>query len=538
MCSMRKNELAHGPSADVRENIWRRIADGASADGGLKTNIFVQRVKHTFLEFAAPCELADAHDIHGGRSRAASDDSIVYGEYGCADRLTPGKSILAQSTPWKSTLAQSTLAYAGHATPWKSTLAQSTFGAESDFNGTSSTSYSAGVEECWPTDVELACASVLQETAGMPRRGLKKQAVASHCNVSYERCNDTRPLQDIYGLPNSFQVDQQVGYCNVSNELCNDTTALQDNYGLPISFHVDQQGSKEFQAGKAQAEKEIAVVLNLREQAQDANELAAYFEMQAARLREQVLIAEQFIATESDCNAKLDCNVRSGTWNGDEKLDYNEKWDCKRPWNCDENLKGKCRSSMTKGSTSLPSISEADVDVGSLPESGDVIAAHQRHAKRHHQRRGHFYSASKSSKDNTTLMLRNIPNSYTREALLEHFEEFGLLDCVDFIYVPMDFNRAVGLGYAFVNVASSKDAERAKQMFDGFSSWRTASQKVCEVSFSYPLQGLDAYIEHYRNSCLMHESVPDCCKPALFEGGIRQPFPMPTRQIPLPRIKR
>jgi RNA recognition motif-containing protein len=155
------------------------------------------------------------------------------------------------------------------------------------------------------------------------------------------------------------------------------------------------------------------------------------------------------------------------------------------------------------------------------------------------KRQGQLIAASsKSSARKTTLMLRHIPNKYTREALLSHIEEFGLQDCIDFIYVPMDFNRMVGLGYAFVNFASSEGAEHARQMFDGFRSWRTTSHKVCEVSFSYPLQGLDAYIEHYRNSCLMHESVPDCCKPALFEAGIRQPFPAPTRQIPVPRVKR
>ena len=153
-------------------------------------------------------------------------------------------------------------------------------------------------------------------------------------------------------------------------------------------------------------------------------------------------------------------------------------------------------------------------------------------------------AASKSHKGNTTLILRNIPNKYTREAFLEHFEEFGLQDCIDFMYVPMDFDRVfhrvpMALGYAFVNFASSKDAERAKEMFDGFRSWRgTTSQKVCEVTYTFPRQGLDAHTQHYRNSCLMHESVPDCCKPAVFEAGIRQPFPMPTERIPMPRRKR
>ena len=36
-----------------------------------------------------------------------------------------------------------------------------------------------------------------------------------------------------------------------------------------------------------------------------------------------------------------------------------------------------------------------------------------------------------------------------------------------------------------------------------------SSQKVCEVCWGNPLQGLGAHIVRYRNSPVMHQSVPD-----------------------------
>lgn len=138
----------------------------------------------------------------------------------------------------------------------------------------------------------------------------------------------------------------------------------------------------------------------------------------------------------------------------------------------------------------------------------------------------------------TTLMLRNIPSSYTRDALLGLIQGMGFHRSCDFIYAPMDFHRDSGLGYAFVNFTTEAEADRAKQMLEGFSAWGVASHKVCEVSYSHPFQGFSEHIDQHRNSCVMHESVPDSHKPAIYEGGVRQPFPAPTRPVAQPRMKR
>jgi hypothetical protein len=100
----------------------------------------------------------------------------------------------------------------------------------------------------------------------------------------------------------------------------------------------------------------------------------------------------------------------------------------------------------------------------------------------------------------TTLMLKNIPNDYTRDMFLDILDSNGFRGCYDFVYLPVDSNRRVGLGYVFVNCVSSSDAEQMRRSLQGFLHWRVPSHKVCEVCWGEPLQGLQAHIDRYRNS--------------------------------------
>jgi len=140
----------------------------------------------------------------------------------------------------------------------------------------------------------------------------------------------------------------------------------------------------------------------------------------------------------------------------------------------------------------------------------------------------------KGSVPMTTVMMRNIPNNYSRQQLLDLINDQGFVNCYDLAYLPIDFKTEVGLGYAFINFVSSEDAERFRQYFHGFSSWSVHSSKICEVSWSDVLQGVADNIERYRNSPVMHESVPDDFKPVLFRNGQRIPFPPPTKRIRAP----
>lgn len=135
---------------------------------------------------------------------------------------------------------------------------------------------------------------------------------------------------------------------------------------------------------------------------------------------------------------------------------------------------------------------------------------------------------------NTTLMLRNLPNNYTRVCLLSLLNAKGFKGGYDFVYLPIDFRTHAALGYAFVIFVSQETAEQVWQSLAGFSTWSLPSSKVCQVSWS-KTQGLIAHIERYRNSPLMHDNVPDEYRPMLFKEGKRVPFPRPTKRIKPPR---
>jgi len=136
----------------------------------------------------------------------------------------------------------------------------------------------------------------------------------------------------------------------------------------------------------------------------------------------------------------------------------------------------------------------------------------------------------------TTLALRNIPKSYTRTMLLDLLDE-DFAGQYDFVYLPSDFKCLAVYGYAFVNFTSHEVAEEVREQLDGFCEWMVPHNKCLDVSWS-EVQGPEAHIDRYRNSPVMHDSVPDDARPALFESGQRVPFPLPTRRIRLPRTRR
>lgn len=139
-----------------------------------------------------------------------------------------------------------------------------------------------------------------------------------------------------------------------------------------------------------------------------------------------------------------------------------------------------------------------------------------------------------ATKKNTTVMLRNLPNSYTRELLLTLLNSQGFLGKYDFVYLPIDFKTHVSLAYAFVNLINAEEAKRFWNTFRGFSDWAIPSRKIAKVSWSQ-LQGLNAHIDRYQCSPVMHETVPEGFKPVIFSGTKRVPFPAPTEKVCLPK---
>jgi hypothetical protein len=117
-------------------------------------------------------------------------------------------------------------------------------------------------------------------------------------------------------------------------------------------------------------------------------------------------------------------------------------------------------------------------------------------------------------------------------------DDEGFFGAYDFAHLPVDFQTKVGLGYALVNMVSHSEALRVQEHFDGFKRWPFPCENVCEVAWNGAHQGIALHIERYRNSPLMHESVPESYRPVLLENGLRIEFPAPTvRRIRPPRIR-
>jgi len=135
----------------------------------------------------------------------------------------------------------------------------------------------------------------------------------------------------------------------------------------------------------------------------------------------------------------------------------------------------------------------------------------------------------------TTLMMRNLPNSYSRAMVIAMLDEEGFAGKYDFLYLPIDFKSRAGLGYAFVNLLRPEFVDEFWKRFDGFTRWVVRSRKVCAVAWGAP-QGLEAQIERYRNSPVMHGRVPEDFKPAMFVRGKMVCFPAPVKATRAPRV--
>jgi hypothetical protein len=146
-------------------------------------------------------------------------------------------------------------------------------------------------------------------------------------------------------------------------------------------------------------------------------------------------------------------------------------------------------------------------------------------------------AGSRANETRTSVMLRDLPELYSRSSLLKLLEAEGFFGQFDFIYVPVDFKNKRNLGYALINLVGPAEALRFMAHFSGFSRWGVPSEKTCSVGWCSPQQGLEAYVERYRNSPVMHQSVPDEWRPLLLCHGVPVPFPAPTQKIKQPKVK-
>lgn len=128
----------------------------------------------------------------------------------------------------------------------------------------------------------------------------------------------------------------------------------------------------------------------------------------------------------------------------------------------------------------------------------------------------------------TSIMMRNIPNCFSRGLFMRLLDDMDMLDKCDFIYLPIDPKTQVNRGYAFLNLTTTANAESFWGMFHRFCDWSSArwsvpSRKICSVSWCVR-QGRYANVEYLRK-CPSIRGVPDEYKPVVSVNGDFQCFP-------------
>jgi hypothetical protein len=103
----------------------------------------------------------------------------------------------------------------------------------------------------------------------------------------------------------------------------------------------------------------------------------------------------------------------------------------------------------------------------------------------------------------TTCMIKNIPNKYTLEMLIELLNEdhYG---AYDFVYLRMDFQNNCNVGYAFVNFIDVEYVHEFYIKIHGMAWKRFSSRKIAELTYA-SIQGLDSLKRKFRRSGVMSE---------------------------------
>ena len=113
----------------------------------------------------------------------------------------------------------------------------------------------------------------------------------------------------------------------------------------------------------------------------------------------------------------------------------------------------------------------------------------------------------------TTIMIKNIPNKYTRQMLVDELNEAHERK-YDFLYLPIDFRNKCNLGYAFINMIEPADVVSLLQNLRGASWKRSRSEKKADVKWGR-LQGKRALVDHFRMSTFI-KRIPQESRPICF----------------------
>jgi len=113
---------------------------------------------------------------------------------------------------------------------------------------------------------------------------------------------------------------------------------------------------------------------------------------------------------------------------------------------------------------------------------------------------------------------------------MDFLDRHGFQGKYDFLYLPLRFDGKGCVPYAFINFVTQNAAVDFEARLTGCNDMSIFGENFAEIEYSQS-QGIEANVEKFRNSCIMHHSADDECRPLMFEDGKVVPFPKPTRRI-------
>ena len=105
----------------------------------------------------------------------------------------------------------------------------------------------------------------------------------------------------------------------------------------------------------------------------------------------------------------------------------------------------------------------------------------------------------------TTIMIKNIPNKFSRELLLSTIDQ-NFKGTYDLFILPTDGNKNKNFGYSFLNFTSSYFIPYFYFMFNDKKWSSTNSKKICEITYS-KVQGRANLISYYANKIIFYNNV-------------------------------
>lgn len=103
----------------------------------------------------------------------------------------------------------------------------------------------------------------------------------------------------------------------------------------------------------------------------------------------------------------------------------------------------------------------------------------------------------------TTLMIKNIPNKYDLNLLLETIER-NHKGRYDFLYLPIDPRNRCNVGYAFINFLETRFIKDFYHEFNGRKWEKFNSEKICDLKYGR-IQGKKALVHHFQYSNVMNQ---------------------------------